>query len=984
LKDSKHLLMKNPSLHRSVLSSVVIIWFLLIVPKSPAGGLSVYPRRLEDPKAIYVTPSGSNDDTAMLQRAINQIQETTGQGILFVSSGRYFLSDTLYIWPGIRVIGNGPERPVIVLNQNTEGFGNASQEKIMIFFAGGRPGFGRRRSNDASPSRSPVPDANPGTFYSALANLDFEIGDGNAGAVAVRARYAQHCFLAHMDFHLGPALAGIHEGGNVVEDVHFFGGTHAIWTSKPSPGWQFTVIDCSFEGQRGAAILEREAGLTLIRPHFRHVPTAVEIEPDRIDELWVKDARLEDISGPAFVFGREKSPCNEINMEGVTCRGVSVFALLHDSKQRFTAPAESYSVSTFSHGWHYPDFGATREIRTVFDAAPLRQMPPAVPSDLQPLPTNGLWVNVRDLGAKGDGKTDDTEVLQKAIETHRTLYLPSGFYVVKDTLTLKPDTTLIGMHPGATQLILPDGTPAYQGVGGPKALMETPQCGSNIVIGIGLYTSGNNRRAVAALWKAGAHSMMNDVRFLGGHGTPLPEGGRENPYTPNHSADPDPNRRWDSQYPSLWVTDGGGGTFLDLWTPSTFAQAGMLVSDTRTEGRVYQISSEHHVRHEIQVHNAEHWRFYALQTEEERGESGFALPVEIDSSRDLTFANFHAYRVISCFEPFRYAVKISNSQGIRFRNVHCYSNSKVSFDSSIFDQSHEIEIRQREFAWLDVSGQAARPKTAGRSPVVTRGAKVEKLAGGFHNISGGASGPAGDFYFVDAHRQRIYRWAPGEGVTPVSAFPLEPVNLAVDNSGTLMVVSYSGNGVIYALKPGIEVLKVETVTNRAGKDFYLPVTDWRVNRNSLSTPTAHFISPDGTAVMPVADDFLRGVTSWGVKSSPQIRSFGLGKAHAGHPFYVSDEAELRTWVADVDGEGSLSRFRLFAEQGGEGVTSDSRGNVYIAAGQIYAYDAAGKLIDTIEVPERPLQLVFGGADHRTLFIPARHSLYSVRMQCPGE
>ncbi len=66
-----------------------------------------------------------------------------------------------------------------------------------------------------------------------------------------------------MDFHLGDALAGIHEGGNVVEDVHFFGGTHAIWTSKPSPGWQFTLLDCSFEGQRESAIFEHEAGLTL-------------------------------------------------------------------------------------------------------------------------------------------------------------------------------------------------------------------------------------------------------------------------------------------------------------------------------------------------------------------------------------------------------------------------------------------------------------------------------------------------------------------------------------------------------------------------------------------------------------------------------------------------------------------------------------------------------------------------------------------------
>ena len=110
---------------------------------------------------------------------------------------------------------------------------------------------------------------------------------------------------------------------------------------------------------------------------------------------------------------------------------------------------------------------------------------------------------------------------------------------------------------------------------------------------------------------------MNDVRFLGGHGTPKPDGSRENPYNNTHTADPELNRRWDSQYPSLWVTDGGGGTFLDLWTPSTFAQAGMLVSDTETEGRVYEMSSEHHVRYEVQVRNAAHWRFYALQTEEE-------------------------------------------------------------------------------------------------------------------------------------------------------------------------------------------------------------------------------------------------------------------------------------------------------------------------------------------------------------------------------
>jgi sugar lactone lactonase YvrE len=41
------------------------------------------------------------------------------------------------------------------------------------------------------------------------------------------------------------------------------------------------------------------------------------------------------------------------------------------------------------------------------------------------------------------------------------------------------------------------------------------------------------------------------------------------------------------------------------------------------------------------------------------------------------------------------------------------------------------------------------------------------------------------------------------------------------------------------------------------------------------------------------------------------------------------------------------------------------------------------LIDTIDVPERPLQLVFGGEDGQTLFIPARTSLYAVRTMYKG-
>ena len=963
--------------------AAVLIWLAAALPACCA---SYYSQRLEDPRAVYAAGPSGDDDTTALQQAIDRVHETGGQGIVLVGLGRYRINDTLYIWPGIRVIGYGATRPVIVLPANTLGFEEPTREKVMVFFAGRRPGFDRSRSRNSEGARTPVPDAGPGTFYSALSNIDIEIEDGNPGAVAVRARYAQHCFLAHMDLRLGSALAGIHEAGNVVEDVHFFGGRYGIWTSKPSPGWQFTVIDSSFEGQREAAILEREAGLTLIRPHFLRLPTAVALEPGKADALWVKDARLEEISGPAFLFGVENNPRNEINVEGAVCRAAPIFATMRDSGKCLAAPAEIYLVKTFSHGLGYSDIGDAPRIRTSFDAAPLAALPPPGVSDLCELPGADTWVNVRDLGAKGDGTTDDTDVLQKAIDTHRAVYLPSGFYVVRDTLKLRLDSVLIGLHPGATQIVLQDSTAGYQGVGAPKALIEAPKGGSNILIGLGLYTSGANPRAVAALWKASSGSMVNDVRFLGGHGTPKPDGSRESPYNNNHTSDPDLNRHWDSQYPSLWVTDGGGGTFLDLWTPSTFAQAGMLVSDTETEGRVYQMSSEHHARNEVQIRNAAHWVFYALQTEAERGESGFDLPLEIDSSHDISFANFYAYRVISMCQPFPWAIKVSNSRDIRFRNVHCFSNSKVSYDCAVYDQTHNVKIRQREFAWLDLSGRAPQSKAALHSPGLVRGAKVEKLAGGFYDISGGAAGPKGDFYFVDAQRQRIYHWNPvSRQLSTVSDFPLEPVNLAVDKSGNLVVVSHSGKGIVYSLKPqGVIVpLQPEAVAARAGKTFFLPVSDWRLNRESLSRPTAHFVSPDGSTILPTGADFLGGATSWGVKSSPQIRAFGLAPATPGQQFYVTEEADLTTWAAAVSPDGSLSDFRLFAEQGGEGVAVDSRGNVYLAAGQIHVYSPAGRLIDLIEVPERPLQLVFGGADRQTLFIPARTSLYSVRTRYPG-
>ncbi|MGC1659856.1 MAG: SMP-30/gluconolactonase/LRE family protein [Candidatus Acidiferrales bacterium] len=109
----------------------------------------------------------------------------------------------------------------------------------------------------------------------------------------------------------------------------------------------------------------------------------------------------------------------------------------------------------------------------------------------------------------------------------------------------------------------------------------------------------------------------------------------------------------------------------------------------------------------------------------------------------------------------------------------------------------------------------------------------------------------------------------------------------------------------------------------------------------------------------------------------------MAPAVEGQPFYVSDESGEKTYVGTVGADGAISGLKLFAEQGGEGLAVDENGDVYIAAGQVFVYNPAGEPIDTIDVPERPSQLLFGGSDGKTLFILARSSLYAVQTKYKG-
>ena len=339
----------------------------LVAVPCAASAQSVFTTRPDDPQAIHVTPEAFGvrgdddaDDSVGLQAAVDKAGSAPAGGIVLVPPGRYVVTKTIYVWRAVRLVGYGPTRPTLVLPAGTPGFQKGMG--VMALFTSVRPGQRvpggvASRPQGTVPPNDQIPDANQGTFYSGMSNIDVEIGDGNPAAVAIRFHVAQHGILSHMDFRTGSGLAALYQIGNQADHLRFYGGRYGILTENTTPYWPFTLLDSVFDGQRDAAIREHLAGLTVIRTTFRNVPTAIEIDRDYSDQLWVKDSRFENVSHAAVVISNEKNALTQVGFENAVCADVPVFARFRESGRTEAGAGPTYRVTAFNYGLFIPASG---------------------------------------------------------------------------------------------------------------------------------------------------------------------------------------------------------------------------------------------------------------------------------------------------------------------------------------------------------------------------------------------------------------------------------------------------------------------------------------------------------------------------------------------------------------------------------------------------------------------------------------------------
>jgi len=270
-----------------------------------------------------------------------------------------------------------------------------------------------------------------------------------------------------------------------------------------------------------------------------------------------------------------------------------------------------------------------------------------------------------------------------------------------------------------------------------------------------------------------------------------------------------------------------------------------------------------------------------------------------------------------------------------------------------------------------------------RFPLIEPDAEIVQLANGFLFTEGPAADADGNVFFSDIPNRRIHKWSV-DGELHTYREDLGATNgLYFDSDGSLVVCEMQRRQLSRIAPDGTRTLLADA---HAGKKLNTPNDLWVDPRGGVyftdpyygEQPETleqfgfhvYYITPGEQRVVRVLDD-LKGPN-------------GIIGTADGRLLYVGDAGANKTYVFRIESDGSLTGRRLFAPEAYDGLTLDEEGNLYVTGKGVNIYSPEGRLIGSIDPPEQPANLTFGGPDRRTLFMTARTGLYSLRMKVRGQ
>lgn len=270
--------------------------------------------------------------------------------------------------------------------------------------------------------------------------------------------------------------------------------------------------------------------------------------------------------------------------------------------------------------------------------------------------------------------------------------------------------------------------------------------------------------------------------------------------------------------------------------------------------------------------------------------------------------------------------------------------------------------------------------------------EIAKVAGDFQFTEGPAADGQGNLYFTDVRANKIHK-VDAEG----------KLTTFMENSEGCNGLMFDKAGVLYACQGGKgRVVKIDVATKEVtpvaeqydGKPFNRPndlvvdsaggvyFTDPMFGRGEApqSAQSVYYVDKGGKVTRLISD--LERPN--GVLLSPDERTL-----------YVLPSGTPALMAYPIESPGKIGEGKVLAElmkpeegqpRGGDGLSVDTRGNVYLtvpALSGIQVVTPAGQTLGMIKFPEAPSNCCFGGKDMRTLYVTARTSLYAAPMEATG-
>jgi gluconolactonase len=299
----------------------------------------------------------------------------------------------------------------------------------------------------------------------------------------------------------------------------------------------------------------------------------------------------------------------------------------------------------------------------------------------------------------------------------------------------------------------------------------------------------------------------------------------------------------------------------------------------------------------------------------------------------------------------------------------------------------------------------------GNAGLIATDAQIENLGDGYSFTEGPAVDKNGNVFFTDQPNDIIYKWDVTTGdITPFLEETGRSNGMAFDKDGNLIACA-DMYGEVWKIAPNgtHEVL----VDNYDGKllngpnDVWInPVTGgmyitdpmfprgyWEDDdpRKQGWPPTHSEQADEGKGghvyyLAPGSNTLVRVTTQteWDADSWPN----GVVGTTDGKKLYVNKwEGDNMggTWIFDINPDGTLSNMEKFIDMGGDGMSMDNRGNIYISNSLgVVVFDPNGNKLVTIFTGGGATNNVFAGQDQKTLFITGPvDKVNSLRMNVSG-